>query len=59
MTFLIQGEKLPDIYKDHKLKGKFKNKRECHIEPDWLLIYEFGENYVIFERIGSHAELFE
>ncbi len=50
---------LPNSYRDHQLKGEFKNFRECHIEPDWLLIYRFIDNAVVFERTGTHADLFE
>jgi mRNA interferase YafQ len=46
-------------YKDHKLKGRFKNRRECHIEPDWLLIYKIEGETIFFERTGSHSELFK
>ena len=45
-------------YKDHALKGKFKESRECHLEPDWLLIYTLKENCLILERLGSHSDLF-
>ena len=44
--------------KDHLLRGNFKDRRECHLEPDWLLIYRFDENKIIFERTGTHAYLF-
>lgn len=50
---------LPARYRDHQLKGEFKNFRECHIEPDWLLIYRLTTTSVIFEHTGSHADLFE
>lgn len=58
---LLKGEPLPEKYKDHKLKGKLKDRRECHIEPDWLLIYkiEKDRDRVVFERTGSHSDLFE
>lgn len=61
MRKLIEGEKLPRKYKDHPLKGEFKNRRECHIEPDLLLIYKIDkkEKAIIFERTGSHADIFE
>ncbi|MCG6146468.1 type II toxin-antitoxin system mRNA interferase toxin, RelE/StbE family [Leptospira bandrabouensis] len=42
--------------KDIKLQ---KNRKECHIEPDWLLIYKLDQNSIIFERTGTHADLFE
>lgn len=59
MTALIIGENLEPKYRDHNLLGNFKNRRECHIEPDWLLIYKISGNEIIFERTGSHSELFE
>lgn len=57
---LISGESLPSRYKDHSLGGDWVHHRECHIEPDWLLIYRlFGEGSEIrFERTGTHADLF-
>ncbi len=45
-------------YKDHKLDGNWKNRRECHIEPDWLLIYKIEGELIVFERTGSHSDLF-
>jgi mRNA interferase YafQ len=58
ITKLINNEPLEDKYKDHKLSGQFKNCRECHIEPDWLLIYKTTESEIILIRTGSHSELF-
>ena len=45
-------------HRDHLLIGNFKDRRECHIEPDWLLIYRIEGNRIIFERTGTHADLF-
>ena len=50
---------LPPRYKDHKLKGEWIDFRECHIEPDWLLIYTISDFELRLVRIGTHAELFE
>jgi mRNA interferase YafQ len=58
INILLSGKSLARKYKDHKLKGNFKGRRECHIEPDWLLIYTKEKNAIIFERTGSHSELF-
>lgn len=55
---LLAAEKLEDKYKDHKLSGRFKDCRECHIEPDWLLIYQSTDGEIILVRTGSHSELF-
>jgi mRNA interferase YafQ len=59
ITTLQSCESLAERYKDHKLSGNYKNKRECHIEPDFLLIYSvLDDEYLILERLGSHSELF-
>jgi mRNA interferase YafQ len=57
---LIEGKKLNHFYRDHPLKGNFKNRRECHIRPDWLLVYKIvnEEGIIIFERTGSHSDIF-
>lgn len=50
---------LPLRYRDHSLHGEYEGSRECHIRPDLLLIYTYeGEDWLILERLGSHAELF-
>ncbi|MBI2252031.1 MAG: type II toxin-antitoxin system YafQ family toxin [Armatimonadetes bacterium] len=59
LTALIKEENLELKYRDHKLIGKFKDRRECHIETDWLLIYKIFSDEIIFERTGSHSELFK
>jgi mRNA interferase YafQ len=56
---LINEEPLAERYRDHPLKGNFKNRRECHLEPDWLLIYKLNDDEIIFERTGAHSDLFE
>jgi mRNA interferase YafQ len=58
MQTLLNQEKLPVKNRDHALIGNYANRRECHIEPDWLLIYKLEANTIIFERTGSHADLF-
>lgn len=55
---LINEEKLEPRNRDHILTGNYKGRRECHIEPDWLLIYKIENDTIIFERTGSHSELF-
>ena len=55
---LIAGDELDSIHRDHKLIGNFVGRRECHLESDWLLIYKLEEDKIIFERMGSHADLF-
>lgn len=58
---LINEEILEPKYRDHKLVGKYKGRRECHIEPDWLLIYlvDKTNKNIIFERTGNHPDLFD
>lgn len=56
---LINEETLAPKYKDHVLIGNHKDRRECHIEPDWLMIYKIDGSTIIFERSGNHNELFK
>lgn len=57
---LAAGEELPEKNKDHNLSGNFAGCRECHITPDWLLIYEIadGELILYLTRTGTHSDLF-
>ena len=55
---LIDGRTLSQKFRDHALIGNFKDRRECHIAPDWLLIYRIDNPNIIFERTGTHADLF-
>lgn len=59
INLLIEGEPLPASYLDHPLKGDWKDFRDAHIEPDWLLIYKISGNAVRFERTGRHVDLFD
>jgi len=52
-------EPLPPEFRDHKLKGEWRDFRECHIEPDWLLIYTIIDFELRPTRLGIHSELFE
>ena len=56
---LQEGKPLPVKNKDHKLKGNYQGYRECHISPDWLLIYRIDGDIVSLERTGSHSDLFD
>lgn len=49
---------LPEKNKDHVLYGNWTGYRECHILPDWLLIYQIGNGIIVFERTGTHSDLF-
>lgn len=55
---LAEEEKLDPIHRDHKLVGNWLGRRECHIESDWLLIYKIEDDHIIFERTGTHSDLF-
>ena len=55
---LVAKEPLEAKYKDHPLTGNWRGFRDCHLEPDWLLIYKSSEDALILERTGSHSELF-
>ena len=55
---IIAEEVLDTIHRDHKLIGNWKGRRECHIESDWLLVYMLESDKVVFERTGTHSDLF-
>ena len=58
---LANGETLEAKFRDHDLSGDYKGCRECHIDPDWLLIYEIFDDVLVLllNRVGSHSELFK
>ncbi len=56
---LSSGQYLEPRYKDHQLTGNWKGHRDCHIEPDWLLIYRISSDDLFLERTGTHSELFK
>ncbi len=60
IKILAKGETLPEKYRDHTLIGEYSGCRECHIQPDWLLIYEIDGDVLILylTRTGSHSDLF-
>lgn len=60
VALLANGEPLPEKNRDHALTGNYKGFRECHIQPDWLLIYQLsGEDLILFlTRTGTHSDLF-
>lgn len=60
LSLLVNQQPLPEKYRDHYLSGNYAGYRECHIEPDWLLIYKiFNDKLVlILTRTGSHSDLF-
>jgi len=58
---LAEGETLDATYRDHGLAGNYAGCRECHVEPDWLLIYEYINDVLVLMlyRLGTHSELFK
>ena len=55
---LVEGKPLPARYKDHPLGGEGNHHRDCHIEPDWLLIYKVDGDDLHLVRTGTHSDLF-
>lgn len=60
LSLLVEQKHLPEKYHDHNLNGNYKGYRECHIQPDWLLIYKvYNDKLVlVLTRTGSHSDLF-
>ena len=56
---LETGKPLVEKYHDHELDGEYKGSRECHIRPDWLLIYWKGKEYIELQRTDTHSDLFQ
>jgi mRNA interferase YafQ len=56
---LLAGQALDNIHRNHRLVGSYVGRRECHIESDWLLIYKTEEKRIIFERMGTHSDLYK
>lgn len=56
---LVAGQSLEPKFRDHQLSGSWKGHRNCHIEPDWILIYRITADDLYLERTGSHSELFK
>ncbi|MCK4608089.1 MAG: type II toxin-antitoxin system YafQ family toxin [Gammaproteobacteria bacterium] len=59
ILLLLDQIELPENFKDHPLVGNYNGVRECHIEPDWLLIYSVLEAGIRLERTGTHSDLFK
>ena len=58
IILLCDEETLPEKNRDHSLSGNWSGHRECHIQPDWLLIYRVGNEILVLERTGTHSDLF-
>jgi mRNA interferase YafQ len=57
-NLLVNKKPLPPKHREHVLIGRYINHRECHIDPDWLVIYRIENNTIFFEKMGTHADLF-
>lgn len=58
VELLKTGKPLDQKYKEHELVNNYAGSRECHIRPDWLLIYWKGKEYIELQRTGTHSDLF-
>ena len=58
VALLADGQSLPEKYNDHKMLGDYKDCRNCHIEPDWILLYRLEADVLHLVRTGSHSDLF-
>jgi mRNA interferase YafQ len=56
---LLAGQPLDPLHRDHRLVGNYEGRRDCHLEADWLLIYKIDGERLIFERMGTHSDLFK
>ena len=59
IDLIVNGMPLNKSYRDHQLSGNWKGHRNCHIEPDWILIYRVESDSLYLERIDSHSVLFK
>ena len=59
VRLLAAGQGLPPTYRDHPLIGPWAPSRDCHVEPDWILIYTADSKMLRLERTGTHADLFK
>ena len=58
LLLLVEGKRLPPRYQDHPLSGEWKHHRDCHLEPDWVLIYKIDGDDLFLVRTGTHSDLF-
>lgn len=58
VSVVAKSEVLDERHRDHSLNGKWSGSRDCHIQPDWILIYRVEEDCLFLERTGSHSDLF-
>ena len=58
VSAIANGEALEERHRDHALSGNCSGSRDCHIKPDWILIYRVDGEFLFLERTGSHSDLF-
>ena len=58
VSAIANSEVLEERQRDHAMSGNWSGSRDCHIEPDWILIYRVDGDYLFLERTGSHSDLF-
>ena len=58
LELIEHDEPIPAKYKDHTLIRYWAGRRDCHLEPDWILIYKLSDEEIVFERTGSHIDIF-
>lgn len=58
IELLLGGQTLPSKNRDHVLTGDWIGWRDCHLEPDWLLVYKLTQEELILGRTGTHSDLF-
>ena len=59
VALIIKGKPFEDKHRDHALAGQWSGSRDCHIEPDWVLIYRVDQDSLYLERTGTHSDLFK
>jgi mRNA interferase YafQ len=59
IIMLQNGEELDASYRNHQLEGKWKDSFDCHIQPDWILVYRTTDDSVILQATGTHSDLFK
>lgn len=59
MSNIIDKQKIDEKYFEHKLIGNFKDYQECHLKPNWLLIYKTDKEFARFARLGTHQQIFK
>ena len=58
VSTIANSEALEERHRDHALSGNWSGSRDCHIEPDWILIYRIDGEFLFLERTGTHSDLF-